>query len=171
MQELDQDSFEYEFPLSLCRELSLFGALSDEALSFLIEQGVKLSYTKGEFLFKLGNPSDCFFIIIDGQLDYYRYVDETQIFIRSYYPGEQVGYISMIGLHDRQGDIIVKKSTTVLVVSSDLFHQVCSKYSQDFVVFLINMTREMSREITDLDSLCAARTMPSINRQRRPLLG
>ncbi|WP_432474638.1 cyclic nucleotide-binding domain-containing protein [Amphritea sp. HPY] len=143
------------FPLSRCRSLSLFGALSNDCISFLLDNG-ELGYSlPGEKLFQQGQSSGDFYIVLEGRLSYYRFNGVERVYLRSYSEGEQLGFASMIGLHERRGDAVTEIQGYVLCITADLFHQVCQNFSEDFVIFMINMTREMSREIIDLDSLCA----------------
>ncbi|EAR59971.1 Crp/Fnr family transcriptional regulator [Neptuniibacter caesariensis] len=137
-----------------CRELSMFGALSRDSMLFLLHKGRVLQFDQGENLFTRGEQSDRFYIVMDGKLGYYRYEDQQKIHIRDFHKGEQLGYVGMIGLHERKGDAVAEQTSYVLEVSCELFHQVCDSFASDFVIFLINMTREMSREITDLDAIC-----------------
>lgn len=155
MKKLTVEQVLERFPISRCRALSLFGALSEGCISFLLEKG-DLSYSDvGEKLFIQGQASGDFFILLDGQLGYYRFNGVERVYLRSYHQGEQLGFSSMIGLHERRGDAITEYPGYVLRITVDLFHQVCLNYPDDFVLFLINMTRDMSREIIDLDSICA----------------
>ena len=133
----------------------MFGALSDSCVSFLLEHGKLIEYTAGDHLFSLGDASDQFFIILTGQVAFYQTADGHKTYIRSSRAGEQIGFVGMIGLHARRGDAVIEQSGLLLEVSSALFHQVCEKFPEDFVIFMINISREMSREISHLDALCA----------------
>lgn len=143
------------FSTAQFRSLSMFGALSEPCIEFLLQHGEIGATDSDEQLFSQGEPSEDFYIILSGQLGYYRHNGIERVYLRSYRPGEQLGFASMIGLHERRGDAMVESSGYVLKVPCELFHEVCQRYPDDFVIFLINMTREMSREIIDLDSICA----------------
>ncbi len=143
------------FPISHCSDLAMFGALSRDSIRFLFEHGRILSYQRGEVVLKRGELSDRFYIILQGCLGYYRFDEEDAIHIRDFKPGEQMGFVGMIGLHARQGNAVVEKDCYLLEITSALFHEVCDNFPSDFVIFMINMAREMSREISDLDAICA----------------
>lgn len=143
------------YPHETCRELSMFGALSRDSVDFLFSQGKVLDCNSGTVLFECGERSDQFYILLSGRVAYYRCDGDAQVYIRSFKRGEQIGFSGMIGLQNRVGMGVVEQHTTVLEISCELFHQVCDRFPADFVIFLINMTREMSREITDLDAICS----------------
>ncbi|WP_286239026.1 Crp/Fnr family transcriptional regulator [Neptuniibacter halophilus] len=155
MQQLSGSEIKTRFPEIRCRELSMFGALSNDSLQFLLAEGRVLEYAAGETLFHDGDASERFYIILDGSLGYFRKEQGEAIHIRSFRTGEQLGYVGMIGLHERRGDAVAEVDSCVLEISCELFHRVCDTFASDFVIFLINMTREMSREITDLDAICS----------------
>lgn len=152
---ISADQLQKVCSLEKCRSLSLFGALSSDCIAFLMEHGDVGESDAGEMLFQQGENSFCFFIVLSGRLGYYRHNGTERVFLRSYQPGEQLGFSSMIGLHERRGDAVTENEGVMLKVTSDLFHEVCQRFPEDFVIFLINMTREMSREIIDMDSICA----------------
>ncbi len=145
------------FPEGFCQHLSMFGALSQESLEFLLQQGTLYRGEVGDPLFKLGDSSDQFFIIIDGSVRFYQHRknDGELVPLRLYKPGEQIGFVGMIGLHQRRGDAIMEDAGHLLEISSALFHKLCEQYPEMFMIFLINITREMSREISHLDQMCA----------------
>ena len=61
--------------------------------------------------------------------------------------GEQIGYVSMIGLFQRLGDGRAHGPTVLLEVSSDLFHQLHEEFAFDFGILMLNLSREMARAI------------------------
>ena len=143
------------FPTDYCRELSMFGALSDDCLGHLLSEGRIRCCEQDDLLFSPGEESGHFFVLLSGRIGFSRQKKDKSIFIRSFNVGEQIGFVGMIGLHERRGHAIAQEPSYVLEISSSLFHQICEKFPADFVIFLINITREMSREINLLDGLCA----------------
>ncbi|WP_051560218.1 Crp/Fnr family transcriptional regulator [Marinobacterium jannaschii] len=155
MHALSPYEIQRRFPPEFCRQLSMFGALGEECVHYLLHEGSVMMIENGEQLMQKGDLSDHFYILLTGRLAYFRYIGDSPVHVRSFAPGEQVGFVGMIGLIERLGDVFAEEETVALQVSCDLFHQVCERYSADFVIFMINMTREMSREITELDAKCA----------------
>ena len=132
----------------------MFGALAPACLEFLLSEGKINKYDQSETVFSPGENSNQFYVVLRGRVGFSRPKGEKRVYIRCFKPGEQIGFVGMIGLHERRGFAIAEEQTYLLEITSALFHQVCEKFPADFVVFLINITREMSREINDLDALC-----------------
>ena len=93
----------------------------------------------------IGNPADGFYVLLRGQLDCYREVDSEQVPILIVGVGEQIGYVSMIGLFERLGDGKAHGPTVLLHIGSDLFYQLHLEYPFDFGILMLNLSREMAR--------------------------
>ncbi len=148
---------EQQYPQGFCQSLSMFGALSNESLQFLLQQGELLSVQPGDRLFSIGDVSEQFYVIIKGGVRFYQHrpEDDVSVPMRLYAEGEQIGFVGMIGLHARRGDAVVENEGYLLKISTELFHRLCEQYPEMFMIFLINITREMSREISHLDQMYA----------------
>ncbi|MBR9865745.1 MAG: cyclic nucleotide-binding domain-containing protein [Oceanospirillales bacterium] len=159
MNPISFDELDVQFPEGFCQHLSMFGALSQDSLAFLLQKGTLYRAEAGDQLFRLGDSSDHFFVIIDGSVRFYQHRDNDgeRVPLRLYKAGEQIGFVGMIGLHQRRGDAMIETGGYLLEISSALFHQLCEQYPEMFMIFLINITREMSREISHLDEMCAAK--------------
>ena len=145
-----------QFSLEYCHGLSMFGALSDESLEFLLTHGDIYKLAGNDRIYSLGDSSDMFFVILSGQARFYhpKTDSDDQIPLKAYLPGEQLGFVGMIGLQARHGNAVMQKEGFILEISSALFHELCDIYPEDFKIFMINVTREMSREIAQLDNMC-----------------
>ncbi len=153
MQELQYAERREQFSTDFCHGLSMFGALSDASLDFMLQRGRILQADAGEALFSVGEKSDMFYVVLAGSVRFFQAKDESamKVPLRKYQVGEQVGFVGMIGLHQRRGDALMEESGYLMEISSELFHQLCEKFPEMFQIFLINITREMSREISQLD--------------------
>lgn len=130
---------------------SSFGALSDEAIRFLLTRGRVVSLADKEELFRHGDAGDSLFIVLEGALDYFRKSDEpgddSEILIRTVGFGEQLGYVSMIGLFQRIGFGRGHGEAVVLQLTSDLFYELHLELPFDFGILMLNLSRDMARTI------------------------
>ena len=131
---------------------SSFGALSDQAIRFLIEQGVVLQLDKGDKLFSYGDPGDSFYIVLKGRIEYLKPRGNGFTHVRDYTFGQEFGCVAMIGLRDRAGDHIAPEESVVVQVTSELFHALQEALPKDFGLFLLNLSREMARRLRESDS-------------------
>ena len=89
--------------LSSFTNASVFGALPETSILWLLQNGEIHSLEKGEYIFSQGQPGNSFHVIQDGQIGYYKFHDGRYAYIRDYKTGEQIGFMSLIALHDRVG--------------------------------------------------------------------
>jgi len=148
-------SFIERYGLDYLRGASTLGALSEEALSYLIERGELFEMMPGETLFNIDDPVDCFYVILDGGIAFYKPSKEGRTHIRDYNFGMELGFVAMIGLHNRVGDAEAAKPTLILKVTCDLFNDLHQDLPNDFGILLLNLSREMSRRLRDADERLA----------------
>lgn len=136
-------------PQKLC-EGSIFGALSPDAAQFLLDNGMRRTLRAGEALFRHEEETTSFFVVCDGQIDFYKWYKGKNWKTRSIEFGQEVGFVSMIALHDRSGDAIASKDTLVLEISTELFAQLHQHYPLDFGLMLMNLARDLARVVKRL---------------------
>jgi len=157
MKNLDGQRLVAESGLDYFKSASTFGALSDDAILFLLRQGKTLILESGEHLFDTGQPGNSFYIVLDGHLHYYWERENVDILIRDVQFGAQIGYVSMVGLQDREGICVAAEPSVVLEISSDLFYQLHLDYPSDFGIMMLNLSRDMARVVRKLsESLVVA---------------
>ena len=145
MKILDGQSLLAESGLDTFKRGSTFGALSDEAIRFLLTRGRILSLADGEALFHIGDAADSFFVVLQGQLDGFRESHSKEVPVLTITFGEQVGYVAMIGLFQRLGDGRAHGPTVMLEITSDVFYQMHKELPFDFGILMLNLSREMAR--------------------------
>ena len=58
--------------LDYFKQASTLEALSDKAISCLLEEGEILQLEKGDKLYESGDSGDCFYIILKGNIQFFR---------------------------------------------------------------------------------------------------
>ena len=127
-----------------------FGALSDDAMKYLLKNGQIHRLRKGEVLVETGTPSGSFFIVLKGSLSYFQAANGHIEHIYDFHFGEAIGFVSMIALTPWPGTTIAANPSYVLEVTSDLFYTLHCEMPLDFGVLLINLSRELARRILNL---------------------
>lgn len=134
---------------------STFGALSEEAIRFLLENGKIMQLVEGDTLFEFGDPGDSFFVVLQGRIRFVKPRHKAVTHIRDYTFGQEVGYVAMIGLHDRVGSALVVEDSIVVEVQCAVFHALQLNLPADFSVLLLNLSRELSRRLRESDNKLA----------------
>lgn len=142
-------------------EGSIFGALSDAATRFLVEQGEILSVAAGEVIFSAGDPGDSFFVVCDGCLDFYKHYEGRRVNTRSVGQGGELGFVAMIALQPHSGDAVAATDCVLLEISSLVFSQLHEQHPQDFGLMTLNLSRDMARVINQLGNALVETIAPA----------
>lgn len=157
MQQMTGDLAIDRLGLAYLKNAAAFGALSDQAITYLMEKGNIHTLRKGDILIESGSPSGSFFIVLEGSLEYYQTVDTDQLeHIYNFHFGEAIGFVSMIALTPWPGNTVANEDSLVLEVTSNLFYQLHCEMPLDFGVLLINLSRELARKILSLIEMVGA---------------
>ena len=135
------------------KELSTFGALSDDVILHLLENGVIRRFLKGEYVSRENEVADDFQVILSGSFAYYRHFEGRDVLTRNFRQGEQMGFDQMIGLITQDGTDVALEDSLVLDIGSQQFFRLHVDFPADFGLFMINLARELAREIEILENV------------------
>lgn len=132
---------------------SIFGALSSNAIRFLLEQGKVYRVQKKDLIFDCGDRGDSFFVVCKGSVDFFKQHLGEYTYTRTSQFGEEVGFVAMIALHDHVGKAVAREDGMVLEISSNLFSELHDKFPFDFGLMILNLSRDMARVIRKLSNI------------------
>jgi len=139
--------------LEYLKELSTFGALSDDVILHLLENGVIRRYQKGEYVSRENQVAGDFQVLLSGSFAYYRHFEGRDVLTRHFRRGEQMGFDQMIGLMTQDGTDVALEESLVLDIGSQQFFRLHVDFPADFGLFMINLARELAREIEILENV------------------
>jgi len=134
-------------------ELSTFGALSNEVISDLLHNGVIRHYQKGEYVTRVDQVAEDFQVVLCGCIAYYRCFEGRDVLTREFRQGEQSGFDLMIGLLNHNGTDVAQQESLVLDISREQFFKLHLEYPPAFGLLMLNLAREMAREIEILENV------------------
>ena len=151
MEILEPDAVIDSLGLPYLRELSTFGALSDKVIVEILSNGCIKRFEKGEVLSSYGKKVTGFSIVLQGDVAFYMHREEHDVLTRHFRSGEQMCFDLMIGMLMHNGTEVAAEDTLMLHVSSNQFFDLHIDYPNDFGLLMINLSRELSREIAMLE--------------------
>ncbi|MFD1383778.1 cyclic nucleotide-binding domain-containing protein [Rhodanobacter aciditrophus] len=134
---------------------SIFGALSPSGIQYLVNEGELLHFSKGESVFENEDKGDFFYIVITGEVAFYKKHSTNATLIRRVSFGEALGYVTMISLTQRLGNARAEKDAILLKVDYNLFAAFHDKHAFDFGILILNLSRDMARNIQKLSNTIA----------------
>jgi CRP-like cAMP-binding protein len=130
---------------------SIFGALSDESVNYLLNQGEIYRVETGDRIFEYGDKGENFYIVCKGSIDFHKQYKGECVHTRTAGFGEELGFVAMIALHDHTGFAEASEDSVVLKISSLLFRALHKEYPFDFGIMSLNLARDMARTIRKLN--------------------
>jgi len=146
------------YQLSSFTNASVFGALPLPAIHWLLDKGVIREFKKGEALFVPGESGNSFHVILAGSIDYYKFHDGRFAYIRTFNCGEQIGFVSMIALHDRVGRADAREKVITLEIDSEVYHDFHISHPLEFGILMMNLAREMARTLRSTNNILVEKT-------------
>lgn len=135
------------------QELSTFGAISPEVIEDLLEHGKIQAYEQGEYIEHFGEEANDFQVVLTGKLAYYKHFEGHDVLTRYFKQGEQMGFDEMIGLISRDGTDVFIEDSVILSISNAQFCHLHVDHPEQFGIFMINLSRELAREIEILENV------------------
>jgi len=153
MEILDTDAAMERLGWECLNELSTFGALSNEVVANLLHNGIIRHYQEGEYVARIERVAESFQVLLSGRIAYYRHFDDCDVLTRHFHQGEQMGFDQMIGLFTQNGTVVVLEDSLVLDISNQQFSRLRIDFPADFGLLMINLARELAREIEILENV------------------
>ncbi|MDX1368146.1 cyclic nucleotide-binding domain-containing protein [Pseudomonas sp.] len=127
------------------QKMSAFGALSDSFVEHVLANGELLKLTAGETLYHQGERADCFYVVLQGHLAIYQDSDAGREIIHTTGQGESVGFSAMLAMRPRLLSGEATGECMVLKISCQALAKLQELDNQQFGIFFINLSRDMSR--------------------------
>ncbi len=144
--------------LPYLRELSTFGALSDEVIVDMLTNGLIRRFAKGEYIARLDQIASEFEVVLQGRFAFYKHSEDSDVLTRYFCAGEQLGFDLMIGLIPHNGIDVATEESLILDISSNQFYDLRLNFPADFGLLMINLARELAREIEMLENVIGTGT-------------
>lgn len=149
------EAISQKYPTDYFRELSTFGALSQDMVLHLLREGKVFTLEPGETLYSAGQSVDEFYVILSGRIALYHHHDDKPALTHYYEPGQQIGYVGLIALHERKGTAIADKQCDILSISTSQYFELRRSSAETFGLLTLNLAREMARTIGEMGDLIA----------------
>ncbi len=103
----------------LLAESSVFGALPREQLDRLLAAGSEREYSDGDTIYRMGDPGDELFLILEGRVRILRGGRE----VAAFGPGELVGEVAVLDGRPRSADVEAEGAVRCLAVPRDALRE------------------------------------------------
>lgn len=153
MNKISFEAFGSRYRLETLNSGSIFGAISPDATLFLLKYGTIYEAPQGETFYRYGEKGGSFFVVCEGALAFYKHCAEHCLMTRRIEFGEELGFVSMIALHDHSGHATAVEDSVLLEISASLFGRLHQQYPLDFGLMLMNLSRDLARTVRKLSDV------------------
>ncbi len=136
----------------LLKEISVFGALSADALEFLLARSLRVEGKRGQFFFREGDPAQSMYIVESGQVAVLKHWSGQAYLMNTLGPGQCFGEMALMDMSPRSASVqILEDCRVVKIGAADML----ALYQQDleqFTLLQMNLGREVSRRLRQFQS-------------------
>ena len=130
-------------------DLPIFPELGPDDLSFVADYGVRRNYPKNTILVSEGDPSDLFYIIVNGKVKVFVSDDKgKEVLLNIQGSGEYFGELALIDEAPRSASVMTLESCQMAVVSRAGFER-CLEEHPGFAMGLIRSLVKRVRSLTE----------------------
>lgn len=129
------------------KQLPLFSGLSEDRLTWLIDNADQVDLRPGEVLIEEGSPPDAFYVILEGECEIVKRSGNSDVLLALNGPGEMLGEMSLIQNAARTATVRALRASRILRISRDLFETLlCSNAATAMAILRTVMVRLRNTE-------------------------
>lgn len=104
---------------SILKNIYFFNSMPDHALEKIVALGIEKNYEQGSILFFEDMPGDCFFVILEGELEIWkRYGQDDEVLLAVNGAGQPIGEMALIDERPRSATVRAKTPVVVFVIDA-----------------------------------------------------
>jgi len=150
------NSVEEDKKIEFLKNIYFFHTMTDASLRKILALCAEKVYEKGSVVFFEDAPGDCFFVILDGELEIWkRYGQADELLLGVSGSGQPVGEMSLIDNQPRSATVRARAQVRVLVIQAEDFNNLLATENSICVTLLRSVTMMVRRSnqshIADLD--------------------
>lgn len=135
----------------LLQRISIFGALSDNALEFILERAVEVSCAGKDYIFREKDPAQSIYIIESGKVAILKEWNGRQYLLGYLETGASFGEMALMDMHPRSASVLAIEDTLVFKIGSHALLELYEHDLEQFALLQMNLGREVSRRLRESD--------------------
>jgi len=131
--------------------MPIFGAVSDAAVRFLIEQARVVCVRAQEFFFHEGDQASGMFVLESGRVAIMREWQGQQLCLHRLGRGDCFGEMALMDLLPRSASVQALDDCSAIEITAEHLYELSRQDLEQFALIQMNMGREVSRRLRDAD--------------------
>ncbi|MAZ66622.1 MAG: cyclic nucleotide-binding protein [Kangiellaceae bacterium] len=146
--------------LKMLDQIPVFGGLSPDSLSLILDNAQTHQCQRGECFFREGDSAASMFVLGYGDVVVLKRWQDNDYVLGHLQPGDCFGEMSLIDFQPRSATIRAEVPSQAYEISVDSIHKIWSSDPEQYAMLQMNMAREVSRRLrVSDDSLFEKRVM------------
>ena len=142
----------------MLENVPIFAGLDGQALQLLLEHTKELGYPEGGVIVREGETSNSMFVISIGKVRVCKnFGAANEVELATLGPKDFFGEMCIVDTLPRCATIQAREPATVFSISSMAFYRLYKSMPSQHSVLVLNIARDLSRRLRNLDALFAAR--------------
>jgi len=142
-----------EARIAMLKDMSLFGALSEDSLRLLLEHAEARFVEKGEYFFHEGDEGTALFVLERGSVTVVKRWQGADYVVRTIGRGDFFGEIALLDFLPRSASVIAEEDCQALVFRALDVLALAKRDLEQFTMIYMNIAREMGRRLRDGNEL------------------
>ena len=139
--------------LELLQTMPIFGAISDDTLTFLLERAKDVIVKKDDYFFRESDQGSSMFVLEQGRVAVLKsWVGQTKR-LAHLDRGDCFGEMALIEMGARSASVQATEDCAAIEVSIDILHELYQHDLEQFTIIQMNMSREVCRRLRKADDL------------------
>lgn len=133
----------------LLQEIAIFGALSNDALDFLLHRAEEATYSPGEYVFHERDEASAMFVVKAGKAVVLKYWEGRQYVLDHLQSGCCFGEMALMDMHRRSASVVATEESQILSLGLAALFELHQHDVEQFMLLQMNLGREVSRRLRD----------------------
>ena len=137
--------------IKLLQDMPVFGGIRTDVLRFLVERAPIVQIPKDAYFFREGETGSAMFVLESGEVAILKNWQDKECLLNHLHRGDCFGEMALIDLFPRSASVLCLKACSAIQLSSEILFEVYEKDLEQFTMIQMNIARELSRRLRDLE--------------------
>ncbi len=154
-------------PGQVLRNVSIFGALSDETLEFLHHRLEWTTVAAGDVFFSEGDMGDAVYVLEEGRAEVAKSREGQRMVLAALDPGACFGEMALVAISPRSAEVRAITECTAARLSNRALYELHGRDLEQFTLLQMNLGREIARRLTETSDLLFEHSLVEAERDAR----
>jgi CRP/FNR family transcriptional regulator, cyclic AMP receptor protein len=149
--------------LALLQNMPIFGGVRADILQFILDASPSVSAPKGKRFFQEQDAANSMFVLEQGKVAILKHWKGHEYLLHHLQSGDCFGEMSLIDMLPRSASVLAVEDCVAIEIFSTTLIQVYEKDLEQIALIYMNMGREVSRRLREMDERLFQAKLEAVN--------